>query len=125
MIITRDNDCNKITQESWSVIQVNEGLCNSVSYDLSIVNNTCLQLIHIHQNSLLNINSLQLSNLPRLSVFITEANVLYKTNELVLSSKDWVIIIMIDLTLLSIMKIGMYSFEDASLVELNGIVSFM
>ena len=88
MIISRDNDCNKITQESWSVIQVNEGLCNSITYDLSIANNTCLQLIHIHQNSLLNINSLQLSNLPRLSVFITEANVLYNSKELVLSSKD-------------------------------------
>lgn len=125
MIITRDNDCNKITQESWSVIQVNEGLCNSITYDLSIANNTCLQLIHIHQNSLLNINSLQLSNLPRLSVFITEANVLYNSKELVLSSNNWVFIIMIDLPLLSIMKIGMYSFEDSSLVELNGIVSFM
>ena len=88
LIITKDNDCNKISDESWSVIEVNEGLCNTITYDLSIADNTCLQLIHIHQNSLLNIQSLQLSNLPRLSIFITESNVLYKTNELVLSSKD-------------------------------------
>ena len=50
---------------------MNEGLCNSLTSNLTISNNPCLLLIDIKKNSLKNLNSLVISNITQLSSIIT------------------------------------------------------
>ena len=75
-----------IYESGWSSITVKEGYCNSLSGDLVISNNPCLQYIYLQDNTLSNIQSIVLSNLTNLSLIRTEHS-LTQASSLTLSSK--------------------------------------
>ena len=72
LVITSDSDCERLLQNGWKSITVNEGLCNSMRGNLVISDNACLETIVIKKNSLKNLNSLVISNNPQLSSIVTE-----------------------------------------------------
>ena len=72
LTITSNSDCNKLLQNGWKSITVNEGLCNSMTNDLSISYNPCLESIVLKKNSLIYLNSLIISNNTQLSSIVTE-----------------------------------------------------
>ena len=74
-----------IYESGWSSITVKEGYCDSLSGDLVISNNSCLQYIYLQDNTLSNIQSVVLSNLTYLSLIRIE-NSLSQISSLTLSS---------------------------------------
>ena len=72
LVITSDSDCERLLENGWKSITVNEGLCNSMTSKLTISGNPCLESIVIKKNSLKNLNSLVISNNPQLSSIVTE-----------------------------------------------------
>ena len=72
LTISSDSDCNKLLQNGWKSITVNEGLCNSMTNNLTISYNPCLESIVIKKNSLKYLNSLIISNNPQLSSIVIE-----------------------------------------------------
>ena len=74
-----------IYESGWSSITVKEGYCYSLSDDLVISNNDCLQYIYLQDNALSNIQSVVLSNLTNLSLIRIEYT-LYQVSSLTLSS---------------------------------------
>ena len=74
-----------IYESGWSSITVKEGNCYSLSGDLVISNNPCLQYIYLQDNTLSNIQSVVLSNLTNLSLIRTEYS-LSQVSSLTLSS---------------------------------------
>lgn len=62
LIISSDNEFNKLHENYWSSITVNANLCNSMNGDLDISNNPNLQSIVIKMNSFTNVRSLTISN---------------------------------------------------------------
>ena len=56
LIVSSDSDCEKLHQDRWTSITVNEGLCNSMTNNLTISDNPCLETIVIKKNSLRNCN---------------------------------------------------------------------
>ena len=72
MVVADDNDCDKLLQNGWITITVNAGLCNSMTSDLIISNNPCIESIYIHKNSLKYTNSVVISNNPQLQSIDTE-----------------------------------------------------
>ena len=52
LIIESDLDCSKLLQTNWQSITVNEGLCNSMTNDLTISYDLCLESVVIKKNSL-------------------------------------------------------------------------
>ena len=85
LVVASDSDCYKLSQSGWSSITVNEEICNSISR-LTIPNNECLQYIYVQAESLEEIRSLSLSNLPELILIITENRSFHETRSLILSS---------------------------------------
>ena len=51
---------------------MNEGLCNSLTSNLTISNYPCLESIVVKKNSFKNLNSLVISNNSQLSSIVTE-----------------------------------------------------
>ena len=74
-----------IYESGWSSITVKEGYCYSLSGDLVISNNPCLQYIYLQDYALSNIQSVVLSNLTNLSLIRIE-NSLSQVSSLTLSS---------------------------------------
>ena len=74
-----------IYESGWSSITVKEGYCNSLSGDLVISNNSCLQYIYLQDNTLSNIQSIVLFNLTNLSLIRIEYS-LSQVSSLTLSS---------------------------------------
>ena len=72
LLVSSDSDCSKLYQNGWTSITVNEGLCNSMTNNLTISDNPCLESIVIKKNSLRNLNSLVISNNTQLSNIVTE-----------------------------------------------------
>ena len=72
LTVSSDSDCEKLFENGWKSITVNEGLCNSMTSNLTISDNPCLETIVIKKNSLKNLNSLVISNNPQLSSIETE-----------------------------------------------------
>ena len=72
LTITSNSDCNKLLQNGWKSITVNEGLCNSMTNNLTISYYPCLESIVLKKNSLKNLNSLVISNNTQLSSIVTE-----------------------------------------------------
>ena len=72
LIITSNSNCAKLQQSGWKSITVNEGLCNSMTNDLTISYDPCLESVVIKKNSLKNLNSLVISYNPQLSSIETE-----------------------------------------------------
>ena len=94
LIISEEADCVKLTQSGWSSIYVKKNLCNSLTSDLILTNETCLQFIFIDGESLRNIRSLQLNHNTELREFVMsdglwedeeEVSVSYSTEEVVLN----------------------------------------
>ena len=67
LTVSSDSDCAKLHQDRWTSITVNQGLCNSMTSNLTISDNPCLESIVIKKNSLKNLNSLVISNNTQLS----------------------------------------------------------
>ena len=74
-----------IYESGWSSITVKEGYCDSLSGDLVISNNSCLQYIYLQDNTLSSIQFITLSNLTNLSLIRIE-HTLYQVSSLTLSS---------------------------------------
>ena len=77
LTVSSDSDCDKLLENGWKSITVNEGRCNSMTSDLTISNYRCLQSITVKKNSLNNLNSLTISNIPHLNSIVTEDSALY------------------------------------------------
>ena len=75
-----------IYESGWSSITVKEGYCDSLSGDLVLSNNNCLQYIYVKTSSFRNIISLTISNNPSLSSFITEMYAFQYLDYLTISS---------------------------------------
>ena len=73
-----------IYESGWSSITVKEGYCDSLSGDLVISNDNCLQYIYLQDNALSNIQSIVLSNLTNLSLIRIEYS-LSQVSSLILS----------------------------------------
>ena len=91
LTVSSDSDCDKLLENGWKSITVNEGRCNSMTSDLIISNYRCLESITVKKNSLKNLKSLTISNNPHLNSIIPEngeryAGSLYSVNSVVLSS---------------------------------------
>ena len=74
-----------IYESGWSSITVKEGYCDSLSGDLVISNNSCLQYIYLQGYTLSNIQSVILFNLTNLSLIRIEHS-LSQVSSLTLSS---------------------------------------
>ena len=74
-----------IYESGWSSITVKEGYCDSLSDDLVISNDNCLQYIYLQDNTLSSIQFITLSNLTNLSLIRIEYT-LYQVYSLTLSS---------------------------------------
>ena len=72
LTVSSDSDCDKLLENGWKSITVNEGRCNSMTSDLTISNYRCLQSIVIGGNSLKNLNSLVISNNSQLNSIVTK-----------------------------------------------------
>ena len=75
LIINSDSLCNQLFESGWRSITVNLGLCNSITSDLTIADNPCLESIHVYRDALKNVNTLVISNNNLLSSIITEDGV--------------------------------------------------
>ena len=75
LIITSESTCNKLLLNGWKSITVNEGLCNSMTNNLTISDNPCLESIVVKKTSLKNLNSLVISNNIELESIMTEDSV--------------------------------------------------
>ena len=75
-----------IYESGWSSITVKERYCDSLSGDLVLSNDNCLQYIYLQDYTLSNIQSVVLSNLTNLSLIRTEQS-LTQVSSLTLSSK--------------------------------------
>ena len=74
-----------IYESGWSSITVKEGYCYSLSGDLVLSNDNCLQYIYLQDYTLSNIQSVILFNLTNLSLIKTECS-LSEVSSLTLSS---------------------------------------
>ena len=70
LIVSSDSDCEKLHQDRWTSITVNRGLCNSMTSNLVISDNTCLESLVFKKYSLKNLNSLVISNNTHLSSIV-------------------------------------------------------
>ena len=86
LVISREEDCVKLSENGWSSITVIDNMCNSLTSDLIISNSSCLQYIYIQSFSLQNIHSFTLSNNPFLSLFIVETFSLKNASNVTISS---------------------------------------
>ena len=80
LVISSNSDCYKINQNGWTSITVNEGYCNSITGDINISNNPCLQSIVVKKRAFMNVNSLTISNNPLLQTIETDGNTSYNSN---------------------------------------------
>ena len=89
LIIQQEEDCYKLSQDSWSTITVMTGLCNSLTNPLTISNNACLKYLHIHGYALMNLESLTIENNPSLEFIQTGKDALFNTQYFNLHSKEY------------------------------------
>ena len=92
LVIENEDDCEKIYESGWSSITVKEGYCNSLTGNLIISDNNCLQYILLQSNVLSNIQSVEISNLTNLSLIRTDYSFYYSTS-LTLSSTIYIMTI--------------------------------
>ena len=79
-MISTDSNCYKIHQKGWTSILVNAGCCNDMTSDINISYNLCLQSIVVKKRSLMNVNSLTISNNPLLQTIETDGTSSYSTS---------------------------------------------
>ena len=72
--IEEESDCVKLTENEWKSIYVASGLCNSMRGDFHIENYANLVYIIVKPESLMNLNSLIISNNPLLYSIATNNN---------------------------------------------------
>lgn len=71
LTISSDSDCQKLYENYWSSITVNNDRCNSLTTGIVLQNNPCLTSISVGLYSLQNINYLTVHNNPVLNGFYT------------------------------------------------------
>ena len=86
LVISDESECSKITQDNWYSITILSGNCNSLTNDIILTNQTCLQSLHIQKDSLQNINSLVISNNNNLEHILFGRNSLTSVKEITISS---------------------------------------
>lgn len=72
--IEEESECVKLTENQWKSIYVASGLCNSMRGDFHIENYANLVYIIVKPESLMNLNSLIISNNPLLYSIATNNN---------------------------------------------------
>ena len=72
--IEEESACVKLTENEWKSIYVASGLCNSMRGDFHIENYANLVYIIVKPESLMNLNSLIISNNPLLYSIATNNN---------------------------------------------------
>ena len=85
LVIANEEDIGKLSDKKWSSITVKEHLFEDMRNELSISDFPHVQFIHIQCDSLRNISSLTISNLPSLSILVFETGSSMKTTSLSLS----------------------------------------
>ena len=92
LVIENEDDCEKIYESGWSSITVKDDYCNSLTGNLIISDNNCLQYILLQSDVLSNIQSVEISNLTNLSLIRTDYS-FYHTTSLTLSSTIYIMTI--------------------------------
>ena len=92
LVIENEDDCEKIYESGWSSITVKDDYCNSLTGNLIISDNNCLQYILLQSDVLSNIQSVEISNLTNLSLIRTDYS-FYYTTSLTLSSTLYIMTI--------------------------------
>ena len=72
--IEEESDCVKLNNNEWKSIYIASGLCNSMRGDFHIENYANLVYIIVKPESLMNLNSLIISNNPLLYSIATNNN---------------------------------------------------
>ena len=72
LVITSDEECDKLFEQGWRSITVNEDLCNSITSNLTFVDDPCLESLVLQKNTLKTLNSLVISNNSQFYSFVTE-----------------------------------------------------
>ena len=67
LVVTKEEDCGLLSQTHWQSIVVEQGLCNSLTGNLTISAYPHLQSIAIKEDSLNNLQSLTIANNPLLT----------------------------------------------------------
>ena len=67
LIVSSEDDCDKLLEGGWTTITVNEKMCNAMACDMIISNNPCLGEIVVMKNSLMNLTSLTITNNTQLT----------------------------------------------------------
>lgn len=78
--VTKESECEKLTDNTWKSIVVESGLCNSMTGDLRIENYPHLYSLIVKDQSLMNLNSLTITNNPYLNHFETGITYIMFTN---------------------------------------------
>lgn len=124
MIISKEDDCSKLYQGNWHSITVLSGFCNSLSSDLVITNNSCLQSMNIQAGSLQNLNSFVISENPYLTIIFVGSNGCSHIHDFSITSTVHLEISLSELPLLSIFNSLEGSFSWATSVSLSGILQY-
>ena len=70
LIIDNDDDCMLLFVSNWTSIDVKSGMCNDINWNLIISDSLCLERLMIGDNSLKDVESLTISNNPRLNQIV-------------------------------------------------------
>lgn len=97
LIVSKEEDCSKLFMNTWSSILIKNGLCNSLYEDLVISNYTCLHSIHIEDNSLQNIHTLEINNNPNLQFILFGYSTIYYSTSVIISGSFKIAIILLEL----------------------------
>ena len=86
LVIENEDEYAKLNDKNWSSIIVKYRLFKEMRDELILNDYPHVQFIHIQEDSLTNISSLTISNLPELKLLIFEYNSFYETTSVTLSS---------------------------------------
>ena len=85
LLIANDDVCEKVNLKYWSVIEVNDDLCNDIE-DMAISDYPYLTTLTVGKNSFTNVPQLILRNLPIFNLFTVGENSFANTNHVVVDS---------------------------------------
>ena len=108
LTITEESDCDLLSITGWKSISVGANLCNSLTSDLLISNDYCLEWINVGSNSLKNLGYIAITHNPKLHTLTFQ-----DASDVSLSSMQYTKSILIDYNpKLSSIYFGKYSFAN-------------
>lgn len=108
------------TDHSWSSIIVNDNILNNIQHELKWTDYPNLEYIYIRKNSLTNIQSLIIKDLPELKAIIIEDNS-FKFTDLSLESLFFSFLLNIETPKLEKLIVGKNCFTKTEVFTLTGI----